>query len=199
MITTSNNQPIRSFIAIELPEEVKSGLCKVQADLKLPGHTFVKWVAPEGMHLTLKFLGNISPQKVAEIAKTMEAASRGFAAFRLTLGGVGAFPNLRRPRVLWVGVEGELDKLLALQQVIDIGLESLGFVPEARPFTPHLTLARLREGASPASLREFGDLVTRKPMRSGYEVVVNSINLMKSLLFPSGAVYSCLTKVELKG
>jgi len=195
---TSGTQQIRSFIAIELPEGVRAGLRKIQADLKSPGHNFVKWVSPESIHLTLKFLGNISPQKVADISKVIEDASVGVSPFNLTVSGVGAFPNLRRPRVLWVGVDGELDKLVALQQRIDSGLGSLGFAPEARPFTPHLTLARLREGTSPDNLREFGTLIAKKPMTAGYDFVVTSINLMKSMLLPSGAVYSCLTKVELK-
>lgn len=199
MVRPLDNQAIRSFIAVELPDEVTSGLRELQAGLKLPGHTFVKWVTPEGIHLTLKFLGNISPHRVAEMTRVMEEASQGVSCFRLTVGGLGAFPNLRRPRVLWIGVGGEVEKLVALQQDIDHGLKPLGFVPEARPFTPHLTLARLREGASPEKLREFGDLVAKKPVEDGWEIVVSSLSLMRSQLFPSGAAYSCLTKVELKG
>jgi 2'-5' RNA ligase len=193
-----NNQQIRSFIAIELPEEVKSGLHRLQAELKLPQHTFVKWVAPEGIHVTLKFLGNISQEKVAEVTKVMEQASQGSIPFQLEISEVGAFPNLRQPRVLWLGIRGEIDKLVAWQQRIDSGLVPLGFAKETRPFTPHLTLARLREGVSPEDRRDFGELVMKTPVEVNFKVNVNSLNLMKSQLLPGGAVYSRLAEVKLK-
>jgi 2'-5' RNA ligase len=198
VIKPLNNQQIRSFIAIELPEEVKTGLNRLQAELKLPQHTFVKWVAPEGIHLTLKFLGNISPQKVAEITGVMEQASQGISPFQLEIHEVGAFPNLRQPRVLWLGIRGEIDKLVAWQQRIDNGLVPLGFAKETRPFTPHLTLARLREGVSPGDRRDFGELVIKTPVEVNFKVNVNSLNLMKSQLLPGGAVYSRLAEVKLK-
>ena len=193
-----NNEQIRSFIAIELPEEVKSGLHRLQAELKLPQHTFVKWAAPEGIHITLKFLGNVSPQKVAAVTKVMEQASEEISPFRLEVGEVGAFPNLRQPRVLWVGITGEMDKLAALQQRIDNSLAPLGFAKETRAFTPHLTLARLREGVSPDDRRDFGELVMKTPTEVNYKITVSSISLMKSQLLPGGAVYSRLAEVKLK-
>ncbi|OGN91262.1 MAG: 2'-5' RNA ligase [Chloroflexi bacterium RBG_13_50_10] len=194
-----SDQTVRSFIAIELPEEVKSGLHRLQAELTLPQHTFVKCVSPEGIHLTLKFLGNISPQKVAEITGVMEQASQGVSPFQLEISELGGFPNLRQPRVLWVGIKGELSKLIAWQQRIDNGLVPLGFAKEARPFTPHLTLARLREGCSPQDKRDIGELVVKTPVEVNYKVNVNSLNLMRSQLLPGGAVYSRLAEVKLKG
>ena len=122
-----SNEQIRSFIAIELPDEVKTGLRKLQNELKLPGQTFVKWVAPNSIHLTLKFLGNIPPQKVAEITRVMEQASQAISSFQLEVTEVGAFPNLRQPRVLWVGIKGDVGKLVIWQQHIDKGLIPLGF------------------------------------------------------------------------
>jgi 2'-5' RNA ligase len=193
-----NNQQIRAFIAIELPEEVRAGLRQLQNKLKLATHPFVKWVAPEGIHLTLKFLGNISPQKVTEITKVMEEASQGFSPFKLEVSEVGAFPNMRQPRVLWLGLRGELDKLTAWQKRIDNGLVPLGFAKETRPFTPHLTLARLREGVSPEDRRDFGELVMKTPTEVNFKVNVNSLSLMRSQLLPSGAVYSQLAEVKLK-
>ncbi len=198
MVKTLDNQQIRSFIAIELPEEVKSGLHRLQAELKLPQHNFVKCVAPDGIHLTLKFLGNISPQKVAEITNVMEQASQGIRPFQLQITEVGAFPNMRQPRVLWVSIKGELDKLIAWQKRIDNGLIPLGFAKETRPFTPHLTLARLREGCSPEDRRSLGEQVMKTPVEFNYELTVNSLNLMKSQLLPGGAVYSRLAEVKLK-
>jgi 2'-5' RNA ligase len=195
---TLDKQQIRSFIAIELPEEVKSGLQRLQAELKLPQHSFVKCVAPDGIHLTLKFLGNISSQKVAEITGVMEQASRGISPFQLQITELGAFPNMRQPRVLWVGIKGELDKLKAWQKRIDDGLAPLGFTKETRPFTPHLTLARVRDNCSPEDRRSLGELVMKTPLEVDYALTVNSLNLMRSQLLPGGAVYSRLAEVKLK-
>lgn len=193
-----STEQIRSFIAIELSDEVKAGLRKLQGELKSPGDTFVKWVAPDSIHLTLKFLGNISQQKVGQIVRVMEQAAEGMSPFRLVVSEVGAFPNLRQPRVLWVGISGEIEKLLVLQQRIDDGLVPLGFAKEARPFTPHLTLARLREVASSGDKRSFGEMVTKKSPKVDYEMTADSVNLMRSQLLPGGAVYSRLAEVKLR-
>ena len=198
MMKPLNNQQIRSFIAVELPEEVRSALHRLQAELTLPQYSFVKCVASESIHVTLKFLGNISPQKVAEITRVMEQASQGVSPFQLQISDVGAFPNMRQPRVLWVGIKGELDKLTAWQKRIDDGLVPLGFVKETRPFTPHLTLARVRENCSPGDRRDLGELVMKTHVEVDYKVAVNSLSLMRSQLLPGGAVYSRLAEVKLK-
>ena len=193
-----SDQTIRSFIAVELPEAVKTGLQQLQTELTLPQYSFVKCVAPEGIHLTLKFLGNISAQKVTEITKVMEQTSQGVNPFQLQLIEVGAFPNVKRPRVLWVSIKGEVDKLVDWQQRLDNGLVPLGFAKETRPFTPHLTLARLRENCSPGDRIHFGEMVAGSHVEVDYTFTVTSLNLMKSQLFPTGAVYSRLAEVKLK-
>jgi 2'-5' RNA ligase len=193
-----DNQQIRSFIAIELPQEVRSALRRLQAELTLPQYSFVKCVTPEGIHITLKFLGNIPPQKVAEITGVMEQASQGVSPFQLQIIEVGAFPNIRQPRVLWVGIKGEVDKLVDWQQRIDNGLVPMGFTKEARPFTPHLTLARLRENCSPGDTLRFGEMLASSHVEVDYNFTVTSLNLMRSQLFPTGAVYSRLAEVKLK-
>ncbi len=192
------NEQIRSFIAVELTSEVKSGLCQLQNRLKSAEYTFVKWVAPEGIHLTLKFLGNISPQKVSKITEVIEQAVRGLSAFRITINDVGGFPNLRKPRVIWVGIGGNMKNLIDLQQRIDDGLVPLGFAREKRSFTPHLTLARLREGVSLQERQAFGEMIIKKAPQNFYEMTVESINLMKSQLLPTGAVYSRLSEAKLQ-
>ena len=197
MIGLLNEQQIRAFIAIELPAEVKSGLLQLQTELKLARHTFVKWVAPEGIHITLKFLGNLPSRKVAGVTKVMEEASQGFTSFQLDIGGLGAFPSLRQPRVLWLGVGGEINKLKTLQQRIDAALVPLGFAQETRLFSPHLTLARLRERTLPQERQDFGDLVVKTPLEVNYEVSVNTLSLMRSQLLPGGAVYSRLAEINL--
>jgi 2'-5' RNA ligase len=193
-----SEQTVRSFIAIELPEAVKTGLQQLQAQLTLPQYSFVKCVAPEGMHLTLKFLGNISANKVTDITGAMEQASQGVSPFQLQITEVGAFPNLKRPRVLWVGIKGEVDKLVSWQQRLDNGLVPLGFAKEARPFTPHLTLARLRDNCSPVDSLHLGETVANAQVKVNYKFTVTSLNLMRSQLLPTGAVYSRLAEVKLK-
>jgi 2'-5' RNA ligase len=190
-------EQIRSFIAIELPEEVRVGLARLQDSLKARGYTPVKWVNPQGIHLTLKFLGNISSDKVVQIVGAMEEAARKIAPFRLEVSGLGVFPDPRRPRVAWVGLSGEIDSLMRLQQLIDSGLVPLGFARESRPFTAHLTLARLREGISPQERRSFGELIVSSQFETTYSFDVDSISLMRSTLTPTGALYSRLASIKL--
>jgi 2'-5' RNA ligase len=192
-------EQIRSFVAIELPEEAKAGLARLRRELEKDEHRFVKWVDPRGIHLTLKFLGNIPSRRVTEITEAMEKAVQGVSPFHLEISGLGAFPNLRQPRVFWVGVSGELDKLSGLQRNIDSALAALGFAAEERPFVPHLTLARVREEASPPERRNFGELVGSTGFEDKYPIEVEAVRLMKSQLTPAGAIYSCLSVVEVGG
>ena len=192
-----NPEQIRSFIAIELPEEAKKGLARLRKELERDEHKFVKWVDPGGIHLTLKFLGNISSKRVAETTEAMKEAAQGISLFHLEISGLGAFPSLKQVRVFWVGIGGELDKLSRLQQNIDSALAALGFAKEERPFVPHLTLARIREGASPMERRSFGELLGSTIFEDKYPVEVEAIRLMRSQLTPAGAIYTCLSLVGL--
>jgi len=192
-----NPEEIRSFIAIELPEEVREGLARLRKELERDEHKFVKWVAPGGLHLTLKFLGNIPSKRVTEIYEAIAEAAQGISPFHLEISGLGAFPSLRQARVFWVGIGGEVDKLSKLQQNIDSALAVLGFAKEERPFVPHLTLARIRPGASPLERRRFGELVDSTIFEDKYHIEVEAISLMRSQLTPVGAVYTRLSAVEL--
>jgi 2'-5' RNA ligase len=192
-----NPEQIRSFIAIELSEEAKEGLARLRKKLEREEHRFVKWVDPGGIHLTLKFLGNIPFKRVAEITEAMKEAAQGISPFHLEISGLGAFPSLRQARVFWVGIGGEMDKLSRLQQNIDSALAVLGFAKEERSFVPHLTLARIREGASPPERRSFGELVDSTAFEDKYHVEVEAISLMRSQLTPAGAIYTCLSEVGL--
>lgn len=191
-------EQIRSFVAIELPQNVKTGLAKLLSELGETRHPFVKWVNPESIHLTLKFLGNIPFKQVAEINRLMEEAVQGTLPFHLEVSELGAFPNLKRPRVLWVSIKGEIDTLLSLQQSIDSALAPLGFAEEKRPFTPHLTLARLRERTSPAERKIFAELVMSTNFESSYPLEVKTISLMRSQLLPEGAIYTRLFALKLQ-
>ena len=191
-------EQIRSFIAIELPEEVRRGLAKLRSELERAEHRFVKWVDSEGIHLTLKFLGNIPFRQVTEVTKAIEEAAQGISPFHLEISGLGAFPNLKQPRVLWVGIGGEIDTLLRLQQNIDFALASLGFAKEERSFMPHLTLARIRQGASPLERKNFGELAMSASFEGSYPIDAKAVSLMRSQLTPEGAIYTRLSMVGLE-
>jgi 2'-5' RNA ligase len=192
-----NPEQIRSFIAVELPEEVREGLARLRNELERDEHRFVKWVAPGGIHLTLKFLGNIPSKQVTGITKAIEEAAQGTSPFHLEISGMGVFPNLKQVRVFWVGIGGEVDKLSRLQQNIDSTLGALGFAKEERSFVPHLTLARIRQGASPSERRSFGELVGSTIFEDKYRIKVDAISLMRSQLTPAGAIYTRLSVVGL--
>ena len=191
-------EQIRSFIAIELPDELKVGLTQLQAQLKIGKQPSVKWVDPYGIHLTLKFLGNIAVDMISEITKAIEASAREMPPFHLEAKGLGAFPNLRRVQIVWVGISGEVAQLSQLQQRLDSNLSPLGFTPESRAFTPHLTLARLRQQASLEERQSFGQLVAGTNFEAAYGFSVSSINLIRSELTREGAIYSRISSIELK-
>ena len=190
-------EQVRSFIAIELPDELKLGLTQLQAQLKLGKQPWVKWVDPHSIHLTLKFLGNVALDKISEIIRLMGVAAQGIPPFHLKVSDLGVFPSLRRVQVAWVGISGEVDKLAQLQQRIESNLAQLGFAPESRPFTPHLTLARLRDRASPDERQRFGQLIAGTKFEASYTIDVDTISLMRSQLTREGAIYSRISSVRL--
>ena len=192
-------EQIRSFIAIELPDPVKASLSSLEDRLRPAEHPYVKWVDPQSIHLTLKFLGNIAQDRVPQIIEAIVQASQGISPFQIQIGGLGVFPNLQRPRVIWVAIKGEVEKLAMLQTGIEQAFVPLGFAPESRSFSPHLTLGRLRERASPGERRSIGELMMATEFESGPAMEVKEISLMRSKLTPSGAIYSRLASIELKG
>ena len=191
-------EQIRSFIAIELPDELKLELTQLEDQLKSNRQPWVKWVSPEGIHITLKFLGDIAVEMTGAITKAIEEAVQGISPFHLEVKGLGVFPNLKRVQVAWVGISGEVDKLSQLQKRIEATLTPLGFAPESRPFTPHLTVARLRDQASPDERQRFGQLIANTKFETACTIEVNAISLMRSQLTREGAIYSRISLVELK-
>jgi len=181
---------MRSFIAIELPPEIKLELARLQQALKEDGQPRIKWVNPQGIHLTLKFLGNIDPAVVGGITGAMTDAASTISPFTLDLRQPGAFPNLERVQVVWVGLGGELEVLKKLQQSLESKLAKLGFPPEKRPFKPHLTLARLGDEATTQQRRRLGELISGTKFETNQEIKADAINLMRSQLTATGAVYS---------
>jgi 2'-5' RNA ligase len=189
-------EEVRCFIAIELPEGVKRGLRELQAQLKADSLAPVKWAEPENIHLTLKFLGNVAADRIEEIGLAMAEAAKGTSPFSLEVKELGVFPNPKRVQIVWVGLGGELEKLSRLQQRIESGLAKLGFAPENRRFTPHLTLARLRDRATPQEREKLGQLIAETEFAAAQSFTVNSVKLIKSQLTREGPVYTSLSSAE---
>lgn len=184
---------MRTFIAIEIPENIKKELIEAQNKLKGSG-VEAGWTRPEGIHLTLKFLGEVDESRIPEIMAALTQAIQGHTAFRIKISGAGAFPNLRNARVAWIGVAGALMNLAALQKSVEASMASLNFEPEERAFTPHLTLARIKFIRSrDAWLKAFEQI---KDIQLP-EFEVTGVSLMKSELRRTGAIYTEVGRVEL--
>jgi 2'-5' RNA ligase len=193
--TPNNMQYIRTFIAISLTPELRTALDKMSTDLK-PFAQGIRWVKPDSIHLTIKFLGNLSTDQLQEVFDGMEIAQKRFPEmFSVDVEGTGAFPSLRRPRVLWVGIKGEqMEKLRSLQGLIDSSLQKMGFPSENRKYSPHLTVARIKDG------KQLGNLLERfssYPFQST-KLPVDKISVMRSDLKPNGAVYTMQKTYNLK-
>lgn len=191
-------ESIRAFIAVELPGEVASFLARLQDDLRKREQAPVKWVHPESIHLTLKFLGNIDARKVDAIAAAISGAAKGIGPLRLRLGAPGAFPNLRAPRVICIGLEGQTEELSNLHRNIDRALVPLGFSPEKRRFSPHLTLGRVRDKAAPNEWRLLGEAVSTLKVETSLAFEAMAVSLMRSTLTREGAIYDRLASAALK-
>jgi 2'-5' RNA ligase len=186
---------IRSFIAIELSDEVRGALSRIQEQLK-ESVGGVRWVQPASIHLTLKFLGDIRPEQVQPIAAAAAGVVEGEPPFSLGLSGLGAFPGTRKPRVIWVGIVGEVERLGRLQARLDKALEPLGFAAEHRAFRPHLTLGRVKDPRRPPDLtRPLADVSV--PRCNSFDV--HEILLYKSDLRPTGAIYTKLQHLPFAG
>ena len=180
---------LRLFVAIDLPEDVREALRRLQAGLRrhdLPG---LRWTRPEGVHLTLKFLGETPATSLPAIEGALDRAVRGVPCFRLALGPPGTFGGRRGPRVLWVDVEGELQPLQQLQAAVERELAAAGFAPEERGFSPHLTLARVPQPPRPGLAERVARALEAVAAARG-EFEARELVLMRSSLQAGGAVYS---------
>jgi 2'-5' RNA ligase len=185
---------MRLFIAIEIPEEIKKEMAEIQRRLKDSGAD-AGWTRPEGIHLTLKFLGEVPESKLPEIIAALAGAVRDAVGFQLDVGAVGTFPNPRNARVVWVGVSGEVEKLARLQAAVEDAMAGLGFERENRAFTPHLTLGRIKYIHSREQWVSALDSLKDARLPA---LGVKAVSLMKSELKPSGAVYTEMGRVELR-
>lgn len=185
---------LRTFVAVETSEEVRSALETVQASLRRQ-RVRARWVRSAGMHLTLKFLGEIPADQVPRATDALRRAADGQAGFSLTVAGIGVFPDLRRPRVVWAGLSGGIAPLAALQIRVEEALAAVGFPREARPFRAHLTIGRCSEPAAPEAMAEA---VRTLSGRCFGEFEVREIVLFQSELKPEGAVHTALARAGLE-
>ena len=201
---------IRAFLAVNLSEPLRTNLTKLHSEMKqrlgreLSKNIRVSWVQPSSLHLTVKFLGDIDEQLVAPMQKAMENVLSSHRVVEIPLDRLGVFPRLQQPRVLWVGPlelwekSHEAARVDSLHRAVDDCCSSLNLAPDTRPLSPHLTLARIKEGE-----RDFGQILARsglldKPLSVG-SMTVDAIDLMKSELKPTGSVYTRLWEVKLDG
>jgi len=189
---------LRVFAAIELPAELARRLSETIAELspRLPRQS-LRWVRSEGVHLTLKFYGEVAPERVPELQQLLQTAAAAASPMSLAVGGLGVFPNPFRPRVLWTDMTGDLENLLALQQAVDQASAPLGFPPEARGFTPHLTLGRFKGSLRPPEREKLAAVVKDERFARLGEFTADSLSLMRSDLKPGGAVYTRLFAARL--
>jgi 2'-5' RNA ligase len=186
-------QSIRTFIALELPPAVTLLLHKVQQELKRL-KIRARWVRPENIHLTLKFLGDINPDHIDKIGAAMAGAAIEFPPVTLTVREIGVFPGIKRPRVIWMGLGGDIRSLLALQGRLEQELAEAEFPKDKRSFKAHLTLGRIKQSVNPAVISQ---MISEYATLSSDEFVCNQVILYKSDLKPSGAVYSKLKQTNL--
>ena len=180
---------IRAFVAVELSDQVKTHIAAAIEQLRSKQINNLRLVRFEGVHLTLKFLGDIDADRVPAVAEAMSQVAARHTPFGLTLGATGVFPNANRARVLWVGVDGDLKPLRLLQAGIEDALTAIGFSPERRGFNPHLTIGRMHHRASRSDRSRAATALSSLDLPEDQPIAVNAISLMKSTLRPDGAIY----------
>lgn len=186
----------RLFIAAELSEPACAELAAVQSRLQR-GNPPVRWVAPEALHLTLRFLGDTDSALLAGIDAAMRTAAGGAGAIELRLAGLGAFPSLQRPQVLWAGVAGATAALEQLAARIEQALRAAGLPGEQRPFRAHLTLGRVRRAAPAAALAQLAAAIRTHPPLAEVAWPIERIVLLRSELLPQGPRYTALATAQL--
>lgn len=180
---------IRAFLAVDPPREVLDEVARIQDRLRKTIQGYIRWVKPQGIHLTLKFFGAISESDVANISQVVKNITSDINPFTLGIRRVGAFPDVKRPRILWIGMDGDVEILVRLQRKVDAALYDYGFKKEDRTFKPHLTLARIKD---PRGLIGLAKIMERSEDYAAGSFSAAGLNLFKSDLTPKGAIYTKL-------
>jgi 2'-5' RNA ligase len=186
---------IRTFLAIEVPDALRPGLSLVQGELKKSGAD-VRWVPPGNIHLTLKFFGSVPDEEIGSLALAAMQAAAAEEPFQLKVTVAGAFPSPRAPRVVWLGLGGDVLPLTRLYQRLEKAFAALGYLPEGRAFHPHLTLGRVK---SPANREKLAGILTKMPPVDWPPFTVKELTLFQSVLSPQGSKYTPLKVIKLGG
>lgn len=182
----------RGFVAINFSSTLRHNLANAieQVAKATPPRT-VRWVEADSIHLTLKFLGDVPTASIQKIADALNESVCNLPSFEFTAGGLGCFPNARQPRVVWAGIDEEgANKMKRLQSAVEAGLRPLGYPPEDRPFSPHITLGRVRREAASRDAARVGAAIAAQPDSRWGAERVEAVYLMKSELRPSGPIYT---------
>ena len=188
---------LRAFIAVEIPAEIRETVCKATAPLQKGAGSAVRWVPMQNMHFTLKFLGDVSAKNVEMLSQMLRAEADLFHCFDLRFGGLGSFPNLKRPRVIYIGIQAP-PILEALQRGIESASRRLGYESEERSFSPHLTIGRVKQNVTATEQQTIRRALEETRIDSLGSARVDSVHLYKSDLEPTGSVYTRLFSAPLK-
>lgn len=195
-----SERSVRTFVAVELDDSIRQGLSRIQSDLRRHlEERSIRWVRPEGIHLTLNFLGDVPAGHLDSIGKALALACRHLGPFEVRPAGLGCFPNMQRPRVIWVGLTGDVASLLELQKATTSALEELGLAPEGRAYSPHLTLGRVRQETRGRERAVIGACVQKANASDLDAMRVEIVSLMRSDLSHQGARYHRLEGFPLEG
>lgn len=188
---------MRAFIAIELPENVKDFLVRIQNQLRNSGED-VKWVAPENIHLTLKFLGEIDEKKLDKIAFILEDIAKNINPFYVGIGSLGAFPKINIPRVIWVGIDKGDNQIKDIVRDLEEEIAKVGIPKEDRPYSCHITIGRIKSDLNRERLVQDLKTLAGNFGEGNIEFLSDSITLFKSTLTPRGPIYEALKKITLE-
>lgn len=184
---TSDNRKIRSFIALPISGPVRDTLRNTIKELDVALEDKIRWVSPEGIHLTLRFMGNVDPKIIEGLLLLLPDLVTGFKPFELTISELGCFPNNRRPRVLWAGVKGDLSILRDLHLAVDNVVDKVGLPTEQRGFSPHLTLGRVHRNLSEREIKKIGQLIGTTSLPDIPSWINRTVDLMRTELDPEGS------------
>jgi RNA 2',3'-cyclic 3'-phosphodiesterase len=189
---------LRAFIAVEIPPGIHQAIEKKTASIRAAlNASLVRWIPAENVHLTLKFLGDVSPANLEMLEQMLSMEVSQHRAFEMEFGGLGAFPNSKRPRVIWIGIQAPAG-LAALHHGIEAATATLGYPDEQRLFSPHLTIGRVKQNVGSAGMQQIRTALEETKVGSLGTTPVSAVHLFKSDLKPTGAVYTRLFSAPLK-
>lgn len=190
---------LRAFIAIQIPAAIQGAIQEQTSDLRRAlGSALIRWVPPQNIHLTLKFLGDISPANVALLTQMLTQEAKQYPPFDIRVSGIGSYPTSRRPRVIWIGIHAPA-VLASLQHGIESTSARLGYAPEYRAFSPHLTIGRVKQNVSQTEMLKIRSALEGTTVGELGSARIDSVHLYKSDLQPGGPIYTRLFSAPLNG